>query len=377
MRTALVCDWLPTFGGAEHVLSAFGRIWTNAPLYTTVASKDAIRAIGIADVRTTRLQHLFRISGRHEWLLPLMPRAIEDIDLSGFDVIVSSSHAVGKGIIPPSSSVHVCYCHTPMRYAWEMEEQYLNDFRIHGPLRWAMRRELKRLRRWDLATARRVDAFIANSYETQERIRRIYGRDAIVVPPPVEDRFFRVPLDHHPRSYYLAIGRLVPYKRFDLLIAVANALRLPLTIAGRGREEQRLRALAGPTVTFAGFVPDEALPSLYAGARALLFPQHEDAGIVPLEAQACGTPVIAYGRGGALDSVRDGSTGMLVSDQTVDAFVAAIRSFDGRAWSASAIREHARGFCEAAFAQSMREIVERTVRERRMPFAQRSSPLTV
>ena len=367
MNMALVCDWLPTFGGAEHVLASFGRIWPSAPRFTTVAKDDAKRSVRISDVRTSRLQLLYSLSHRHEWLLPFMPRAMEDIDLRGFDTIVSSSHAVGKGIVPPSSAVHICYCHTPMRYAWEMEEQYLNDFGLKGPLRGAIKRELKRLRRWDLSTARRVDTFVANSRETQARIRRIYGRDSIVITPPVEDRFFSCTLPEKQRTYFLAIGRLVPYKRFDLLISLANILNLPLMIAGVGREEQRLKSMAGPTVTFQGFVPDDELPPLYAHAKAVLFPQYEDAGIVPMEAQACGTPVIAYGKGGVLDSVIDGSTGILVSEQTVPAFAAAIERFSLREWPAPAIREHAQRFCEASFMRSMQTVIEDTRRAKGLP----------
>jgi glycosyltransferase involved in cell wall biosynthesis len=182
---------------------------------------------------------------------------------------------------------------------------------------------LTRLRRWDLTTAKRVDVFIANSTTTQERIARTYARDSIVIPPPVDDRFFlhsiptTYPLQPTPSSF-LAIGRLVPYKRFDLLIQLANELHLPLMIAGRGQEEARLKKLAGPTVTFAGFVPDAELPALYARSKALLFPQYEDAGIVPLEAQACGTPVIAFAKGGALDSIVDGKTGIFFAEQSVE-----------------------------------------------------------
>ena len=367
MRVALIADWLPTFGGAEHVVSALRGIWPDAPIFTTVAKHGNVGPLNDADIRTGRLQWLYRLAGRHQYLLPLMPRYIEDIDLRGYDLIVSSSHAVGKGIIPPSNAVHVCYCHTPMRYAWEMEEEYLKDFRIRGPLKTLVRRQLKHLRRWDLSTAKRVDGFIANSSETQERIARIYGRESVVITPPVEDRFFEdvhpLPATRYPPdttsvpSYYLAIGRLVPYKRFDLLIELANSLKLPLWIAGTGTERQRLERMAGSTVRFLGFVPDADLPSLYAGAKAVLFPQIEDAGIVPLEAMASGTPVIALDRGGALDVVVAGVSGLLVPDQNVDAFSKAITRADGIAWNRDGIRNHARRFSETEFKSRMIEAV--------------------
>ncbi len=362
MRLALVADWLPTFGGAEHVIAALHRMWPESPLYTSVFNKAKLPALAGADVRTVgRLQRLYGIIGKHQWLLPLLPRAMEDIDLSGYDVVFSSSHAVGKGVIPPAGAVHVCYCHTPMRYAWEMEAEYLKDFRVRGWLKKKVKQQLKRLRRWDVSTARRVDVFLANSTETQARIARIYGRESTVIPPPVDDRFFAAPAAEG--SYYLAVGRLVPYKRFDLLIELANALKLPLVIGGTGGEEARLKAMAGPTVTFKGFVPDAELPALYAGAKALFFPQVEDAGIVPLEAQASGAPVIAYGKGGVLDVVENGSTGILAEAQTVEAFTKAVRAFEAATWDRDAIREKARKFSQDKFKErietAIREAIER------------------
>lgn len=362
MRLALVADWLPTFGGAEHVVASLGKIWPDAPLFTTVAKADAVAAVGIADVRTSKLQTAYRIIGNHQILLPWMPRAIEAIDLTGFDVVLSSSHAVGKGVIVPSSAVHICYCHTPMRYAWEMEDQYLDDFHLRGFLRKSVKKQLKHLRRWDLSTAKRVDVFIANSSETQERIARIYGRDSTIVSPPVDDRFFASPLQKNSDGSFLALGRLVPYKRFDLLIELANQLQIPLTIAGTGQDEARLKSLAGPTVQFLGFVSDDQLPSLYASSKALLFPQYEDAGIVPLEAQACGTPVIAYAKGGVMDTVVNGVTGIFAANQTVDDFAKAIETFGRKAWDHEVIRNHARQFSEQKFQIKMKEIVEESVK---------------
>lgn len=363
MKIAIVADWLPTYGGAEHVLSALASVWPSAPIHTTVLRRPFPGALPTENVRTDSfLQILFRIFRRHQILLPFMPRAIERIDLRGYDIVLSSSHAVGKGIIPPSTSVHICYCHTPMRYAWEMEAQYLKDFRLQGFLQKRARRELKTLRRWDLSTAKRVDMFIANSSETQERIKRIYGRDSIVIPPPVEARFFTQSLTPHTSHlstpYFLALGRLVPYKRFDLLIELANRAKIPLKIGGTGSEFERLKAMAGPTVTFLGFVPDADLPALYAGALALFFPQHEDAGIVPMEAQASGLPVIAYDKGGIRDVIKDGTTGVFAVAQTVEAFASALSRFDSIAWDHTAIREHARQFHIEKFKERMANIVE-------------------
>jgi glycosyltransferase involved in cell wall biosynthesis len=359
MKIALVADWLTTFGGAEHVLEEFHALWPEAPFFTSVARREALGPLADADIRVTSLQRLYRLVGKHQALLPFLPRALESINLTGYDVVLSSSHAVGKGVIPPPSAAHVCYCHTPMRYAWEMEAQYLDDFRVPQFLRARVRGLLRRLRRWDLSTAKRVDTFIANSRETQERIERIYGRASTVVAPPVNDRFLAAPLTpREKRRGYLAIGRLVPYKRFDLLVDWANATKNELTIAGRGQEEARLRGMAGPTVRFAGFVPDADLPGLYGNAKALLFPTHEDAGIVPLEAQASGTPVIAYGRGGARDSVQDGETGLFFPEQTMDALRAGVERFETMTIDPATVRKHTSQFSSAAFREKMTAIVK-------------------
>jgi glycosyltransferase involved in cell wall biosynthesis len=358
-RLAIIADWLTTFAGAEHTILEFHRLWPAAPLFTSVANRARLGPLATADIRTTYLQTAYQLLGKHQLLLPFLPRAIESIDVRGYDVILSSSHAVGKGIIPPSTARHVCYCHTPMRYAWEMEAEYLRDFHVPKWLQKRVRRELQRLRVWDLSTAQRVDTFIANSTETQKRIAATYGRDSMVIPPPVDERFLQYPLPSMTERHgFLALGRLVPYKRFDLLIEAANHLQLPLTIAGTGQEAARLKAMAGPTVTFLGYVPDADVPKLYACSQAVLFPAFEDAGIVPLEAQACGTPVIAYGRGGACDSVKDGVTGLLFAEQTVESLVGALQTFAARTFDALHIRAHAEQFAAPKFRQRIQHVID-------------------
>lgn len=362
MNLAIVADWLPTYGGAEHVVAALSELWPEAPILTTVASPESLPdSLRRADIRTSPLQYAYRLLGRHQWLLPWMPRAVEQMDVTGFSVVLSSSHAVAKGILPAGNSVHVCYCHTPMRYAWEMEEEYLKDFHIRGLLKKRVRSELKRIRRWDLTTAKRVDHFIANSSETQARIRRIYGRESVVIPPPVDDRFFQIPLQKHREQYFLALGRLVPYKRFDLLIELANRLKIPLKIVGKGSEESRLRSLAGQTVEFVGYAEEQNLPVLYSGASALFFPQIEDAGIVPMEAQACGTPIIALGQGGIVDIVTEGVTGILAEQQSVESFAHAVKKFQATSWDHEEIRKHARSFHIDVFKKRILEEVQRVV----------------
>ena len=362
MRPALVADWLPTFAGAEHVIAELSELWPDAPIYTTVARRRKLGPLKKAKIKTSKLQKWYWFFRKHQPLLPWMPCAIERMNLDGYDLIFSSSHAIGKGVIPPSKAVHICYCHTPMRYAWEMEKEYLEDFNVPGYMRSYIKKKLKELRRWDLSTAKRVDVFLANSTTVQERIKRIYGRDSKVIHPPVSDRFFPTPLNESSdKKYFLAIGRFVPYKRFDLLIEAANEYRLPLKIAGTGQDENRLKKLAGPTVEFLGFVPSEDLPKLYRDAKALLFPQFEDAGVVPLEAQACGTPVVAFKQGGVLDTVDEKVSGVFFEKQSIESLHDAIERFEERKFDSKAIREHARKFCSHRFKEKIKDVVKATV----------------
>ncbi len=362
MRLAITTDWLVASGGAERVIAEMHTLWPEAPIFTTVLGEECPGRF-TPSIRTPPLERGYRLLRTHRALLPWMPRAVESWDLRGFDVILSSSHAVAKGCIPPSTARHICYCHTPMRYIWEMEERYLDDLRLSGPLRSFVKWQFKKIRQWDLTTAKRVDLFIANSLVTEERIRRVYNRESIVLHPPVDDRFFHVPLqtskpENQQTPYFLAVGRLVPYKRFDLLLETANKLSLPLQIAGVGPDFARLQQQAGPTVQFLGYVPEEELPELYRNATALLFPVEEDAGIAPLEAQACGTPVIAFKKGGVLDTVKEGETGTFFTKQTVAALSEALERFREMRFEGARIRDHARQFSSEQFRGKLREVVE-------------------
>ena len=363
MRIAIVADWLPVFAGAEHVIAELHTLWPDAPIFTTIANRKALGPLQDADIRTSRLQKYYRILGKHQWLLPWMPQAIEQIDLRGYDVVLSSSHAVAKGVITEPQTRHICYCHTPMRYAWEMEDEYLDDFRIPNVLRRHIKEKLKDIRRWDLTSAKRVDTFIANSSTTKARIKRVYNRDSIVVHPPIADRFFQEHEQTNKRTndYYLTVGRHVPYKRTDLLIETANRLKLPLKVAGSGQDFERLKAMAGPTVDMLGFVPDADLPKLYANAKAFLFAPFEDAGVVPLEAQAFGTPVIAYGKGGVVDTVVEGETGVFFAQQTSDSLEEAIAEFEKVTWNPEKIRRHAEQFSASNFRRKMEGVIKENI----------------
>lgn len=359
MKVALTADWIMAAGGAEQVMGAFADAFPDSPIYTTVAAENLQGPLAKADVRTCGLQRWYRLLKKHQPLLPWMPRAMESFDLRGYDAVLSSSHAVGKGVLPPPGAVHVCYCHTPMRYAWFMEDDYLRDFKIPRLLWPMVKRKLAGLRAWDLATSKRVDVFLANSETTAKRIKDVYGRESTVIHPPVDDRYFDVPLrTANEAPYFVAVGRLVPYKKFDLLIEAANAGKFRLKIAGSGQDGERLKKLAGPTVEFLGYVKDEDLPALYAGAEALLFPQEEDAGIVLLEAQACGTPVIAYKAGGAVDLTEEHVSAELFPEQTPASLMAAMAHFMARTWDRTTIRERVRECRRSTFERRVKDVVE-------------------
>ncbi|HEU5300100.1 MAG TPA: glycosyltransferase [bacterium] len=354
LRLAIVHEWLVTLGGADRVLLALHEVFPQAPVYTALYDRTRMpRVFADLDVRTSWLQHLPGAVAHHRWLVPLMPSAVRGYDLGGYDVVLSSSHACAKGVALPPGAVHICYCHTPMRYAWDMRDAYLAA--LSRPARPLAAAGLRWLRGWDAAAARSVDHFIANSAFVASRIRRYYGRDAAVIHPPVDTAFFTP--GGETAEFFLAAGRLVPYKRMDLAVEACTRLHLPLVVVGDGPELARLRAMAGPSVRFAGEVSDEELRDYYRRCRALIFPGVEDFGLVPVEAQACGRPVIAYGLGGALESVEDGLTGLFFHAQTAEALMAALREADRTAFDPRAVRRHAQQFSRLAFASKVAQFV--------------------
>lgn len=309
MRVAIVHDYLAQAGGAERVVEAMHRIWPEAPIYTSVYDPEAtLSSFRGMDVRTSFLQRWARHSRIHKLALPFYPAAFESFDLSGYDLVVSSTSGFAKGVITGPETCHICYCHTPARFAWRYHE-----YVAQGGYGRATRRVLPLLvhclRAWDYASAQRVDYFVTNSYNTARRVHKFYGRAAGVVHAPVEAGRFRVE-DTPPRGYFLTVSRLVGYKRVDLAVEACSRLRLPLKVVGVGPDAARLRALAGPSVEFLGRLEDAQVAKLLAHCRALLFPGEEDFGITPLEAMASGRPVIAYRAGGALETVVEGKTGV-------------------------------------------------------------------
>ncbi len=368
MRVAVVHDWLVTYAGAERVLREICALFPDADLFAVVdflADEDRARLFG-KRAATSFIQKLPAARTRYRGYLPLMPLAIEQLDVSGYDLVISSSHAVAKGVLTGPDQLHVCYCHTPIRYAWDLQHQYLCEARLlRGAKAAAARLMLHYIRGWDARSATGVDHFIANSTYIARRIQKVYRRDAAVVHPPVDLEAFQ--LVTAKQDFYLAASRLVPYKRMDLIVRAFAAMpERRLVVIGDGPEMPRLREVVAPNVTLMGFQPDAVLRDHLQRARAFVFAAEEDFGILPVEAQACGTPVIAYGKGGVLDSVKGLSTGhgpaptgVFFEAQTLSALSAAVDLFERAAGAISplACRQQAERFSAARFRERFMAVV--------------------
>lgn len=355
-RVAVAHEWLTVPGGSEQVVEQILRIFPHAELFTSVYDPAPWPpVITQRKVHASFLNRLPQARRRYPTLLPLMNRAFASFDLTGFDLIVSSNHACAKNVVAPPGALHICYCHTPMRYAWDT--QFLTTEDLHWLNARAARLLLPRLRRQDFFAAQRPHAIAANSQAVAGRVARYWKRDARVIHPPVSVAHLMKTPRTGAGDYYLILGRVVPYKRVDLAVAACAALGRPVKVAGEGRALPAARAAAGPEAEFLGRVPDSELPALLAGARALLFPAEEDFGIVAVEAMAVGVPVIAYGVGGALDSITDGETGILFWEQTVDGLVQAIIRFERTEFDESTLRLHARKFAPERFREELAEFI--------------------
>lgn len=363
-RVAIVHDWLTNMGGAEPTVLKLHQLFPNAPIFTSVYDKEHMPAFADCDVRTTWMQKVLPKFIRYKHVLwpVLRPFAFRSLDLSKYDVIISSASAEAKAVKKRPNAVHICYCHTPTRYYWSHYNEFKRDFNF-GILTSLIRPFIPLfvwwMRKLDLKAASGVDYYIANSHETQARIKKYYGRDSTVIFPPVDTkRFEQKPSGAVKRQGFLMWSRHVPYKRFDLAIKACNQFGLPLTIASSGPETKRLQKLAGPTVTFVGRVSDHEIVRLAHTHQALLFPGEEDFGLVPVEAMAAGTPVIAYGRGGALDYVVPGKTGILFDKQTIGSLVGAIKKFQKTKFNHEHIHEYSKQFSQERFAKEIRDFVK-------------------
>lgn len=357
MKLALIHDHLTQNGGAERVLEAFQAIWPNAPTFTLIYDQEKMAShFGKRDIRTSFLQRMPLSLSKPRWYLPLMPTATESYDLSDYDVIVSSSSAFSKGVIPATNAIHICYCHTPTRYLWSDSHSYVEELNVPGIVKRILPPVLSGLRAWDRLAAERVDYFIANSETVRHRIKRYYQKESDVIHPPVE--FDEFAISDAPKTYYLIGGRLVAYKRYDLVVQAFSKLNIPLKIYGTGPMEQELKRMAGPNVQFLGRVSNEQKAHLFSNAIAFLHPQEEDFGITPLESMAAGRPVIAYGKGGALETVIDGKTGVLFNEQSWEEIADTVLHFEEKRFDPNAIRKHAENFSLNRFHREMRDYVE-------------------
>ncbi len=365
MKVALVTDFLNQMGGAERVVLAFHEIFPTAPLYTTMYDPKRVDPeFQHMDVRTTFMQRFPLVTRYHQPYLPFYPFAIETLDLRGYDLVISNSSSFAKGVITRPETLHVCYCHTPMRWCWNYYE-YVEREKFSKIARSFLPFLITGLRLWDQTTAMRVDHFIANSPVVAERIQKYYRREAVVIPPPVDAQRFIFDPATQPEAYFLVVSRLIPYKRIDLAIQACNRLKLPLVIIGSGRDEAALKKMAGPTIRFTGRLSDQEVLYYFSHCRALLFPGEEDFGITPLEAQASGRPVIAYGAGGALTSVVEGVTGEFFREQTIESLVEVLARFDERKYDPQAIRNHALEFDKPRFRRRILQFVEAKMSERK------------
>ena len=347
MRVAIIHDWLTGMRGGERCLEIFCQLFPRADLYTLLHIPGSVSTVieGMA-IRTSFVQNLPFSKRGYRKYLPLFPLAIESFNLKGYDLVLSCSHCVAKGVIPSPEGLHISYVLTPMRYAWDMYGEYFGETRSRMiPI------FIHYLRMWDVTSSQRVDRFLCISRHVENRIRTFYRREADVIHPPVETNRFR--LREQKENFFLIVSSLVPYKRIDLAIEAFNRLKFPLKVIGSGPEEKKLRSMAQSNVEFLGWLPDEAIAECYSKCRALIFPGEEDFGIVPLEAMASGRPVIAYGKGGALETViahdRPGGfkegppTGLFFGDPKIDSLIAAIEEFGRmeREFDPLAIRSHA------------------------------------
>jgi glycosyltransferase involved in cell wall biosynthesis len=364
-RIAIVHEWITAMRGGEKVLEAMCELFPQADVFSLLHIKGtASPAIEQRSVRTSFIQRLPFASHLYRHYLPLFPAAVSMFDLRRYDLVLTSHHCVAKGVHSSPDAVHICYCHTPMRYLWDLYDEYFAAGRAGFLTRAGARLFREPLRRWDVKTAVNPDLFVANSEHVRRRIGDIYRREAEVIYPPVDVEAFSV--SDRDDGYYLVAGALVPYKRVDIAVEAFNQTGQKLVIAGTGPDLARLKKRAGGNIEFIGWQPDEQLRDLYAGCRALIFPGIEDFGIVPVEAMASGKPVIAFAEGGVTETVLNGITGVLVRQQTAPAFARAVRGFDPTHFEPDMIRRHAERFDRSVFLSRFGGLVAKALAERRL-----------
>ncbi len=358
MKLVLVHDWLNQIGGAEDVLETLVEMYPQSPIYTSIYWREKMPVHWQDwDLHTLWINQLPLIHQKHQAYLLFYPLAWRGLNLGNYDVVLTNKSGFCHGVKIGPSTMHICYCLAPTRYVWQYDA-YMQRENIPKPIQFALRPMMQLVKRWDYQAAQRVHHFIAISTDIQQRIKQFYNRDSEIIFPPVEaaERFQPAPKSD---DYFLSVGRLIPYKRVDLIVEACTRLNLPLKVAGKGRDLDRLQAMAGPTIEFLGYVPDEDLPDLFAHAKAFVFPGFEDFGITPVQSQAAGRPVIAYKGGGALDTVIEGKTGVFFETQTVESLIQVLQDFDANDYNPMDCREHALKFDTSIFKQKLSSTIER------------------
>jgi len=355
LKVSLSHDWLTGMRGGEKVLELLCREFPDAPLFSLLHNRSAVSSeINSHQVTTSGLQNIPGIMRYYRYFLPFFPHAVQSFKLPPSDLVISTSHCVAKGIRPPAGAKHLCYCFTPMRYAWIFYDEYFGG---NPAKKMILSPALRALRKWDLQASERVDRFVAISEHVRRRIEECYGRQADIVYPPVDTEWY-TPSKDAPRDFDLIVSALVPYKRIDLAVRAYNHLGYPLKVVGAGTEYDGLRRMAGANIEFLGFLPDEKIRDLYRHCRCLVFPGEEDFGIVPVEVQACGRPVVAYRRGGLMETVRENVSGVFFDEQTEESLLDAVEICASQQWDTAAIRKNAEQFSTANFLDSLSDSIK-------------------
>ena len=360
MKKALIHDWFSVYAGAEKCVESFTNIWDDFEIYSLIdflSDEDREIILKGRKAHTSFVQNLPKAKTKYRNYLPFFPLAIEQFNLSKYDVILSSSHAVAKGVLTHSDQLHISYVHTPIRYAWDLYHQYLKESGLDKGLKGKLAKYfLHKIRIWDISTINRVDHYIANSHYIARRIKKVYGRESTVIYPPVDVEKFQ--LCAKKEEFYLTASRMVPYKKIDLIVEAFSKTDKKLVVIGTGPDMEKIKGFAGKNIEFLGFAPDEVLLDHMQRAKSFVFAAEEDFGIVPVEAQACGTPVICLDKGGTKETVIDGLTGVHFQEQKVNDLLEAIEKFENLEFNPTQIREHALKFSKERFEKEIKEFVD-------------------
>ena len=362
MKKALVHDWFSVYAGAEKCVESFTNIWDDFEVYSLIdflSDKDRELILKGKKANTSFVQNLPKAKEKYRNYLPFFPLAIEQFDLSEYDVILSSSHAVAKGVLTNSNQLHISYVHTPIRYAWDLYHQYLRESGLDKGLKGKLAKYfLHKIRIWDMSTINRVDHYIANSHYIARRIKKIYGKESTVIYPPVDVEKFE--LCENKEDFYMTASRMVPYKKIDMIVEAFSKIDKKLVVIGTGPDMEKIKAKAGTNVELMGYQSDEVMINMMQRAKAFIFAAEEDFGITPVEAQACGTPVICLGRGGTKETVLDMVSGVHFMEQSVDALLEAVEKFEKNSdnFEPKKIRENAQRFSKERFEKEIKEFVE-------------------